>query len=78
MPIKAWGRAPHEAVVVEPSRRRVYLTEDASKPTGLALPLERSPADARIAHQLGVPTTVSWKPSPCSRTTAACCPTWLM
>ncbi|WP_406832100.1 alkaline phosphatase PhoX [Pedococcus sp. KACC 23699] len=34
-PIAAWGRAPHEAVVVEPSRRRVYLTEDASKPTGL-------------------------------------------
>ncbi len=34
-PIKAWGRAPHEAVVVEPSRQRVYLTEDASKPTGL-------------------------------------------
>ncbi|MGN6333836.1 MAG: alkaline phosphatase PhoX [Motilibacteraceae bacterium] len=29
-PIKAWGRAAHEAVVVEPSRRRVYLTEDAS------------------------------------------------
>ncbi len=35
LPIKPWGRAPHEAVVVEPSRRRVYLTEDASKPTGL-------------------------------------------
>ncbi len=35
LPITAWGRAPHEAVVVEPSRRRVYLTEDASKPTGL-------------------------------------------
>ncbi len=34
-PIKAWGRAPHEAVVVEPSLRRVYLTEDASSPTGL-------------------------------------------
>jgi hypothetical protein len=34
-PITAWGRAPHEAVVVEPSRRRVYLTEDASNPTGL-------------------------------------------
>ncbi|MGN6243259.1 MAG: alkaline phosphatase PhoX [Motilibacteraceae bacterium] len=29
-PIKAWGRAAHEAVVVEPRRRRVYLTEDAS------------------------------------------------
>ena len=35
LPIKAWGRAPHEAVVMEPGRRRVYLTEDASKPTGL-------------------------------------------
>ncbi|MEP6798522.1 MAG: alkaline phosphatase PhoX, partial [Lapillicoccus sp.] len=34
-PIKAWGRAPHEAVVIEPGRRRVYLTEDASSPTGL-------------------------------------------
>ncbi|MFD1720904.1 alkaline phosphatase PhoX [Amnibacterium endophyticum] len=34
-PIEAWGRAPHEAVVVEPSRTRVYLTEDASRPTGL-------------------------------------------
>ncbi len=34
-PIAAWGRAPHEAVVIEPNRRRVYLTEDASKPTGL-------------------------------------------
>jgi secreted PhoX family phosphatase len=35
LPIKAWGRAPHEAVVVEPTRQRVYLTEDASSPTGL-------------------------------------------
>ena len=35
LPIKAWGRAPHEAVVVEPSRERVYLTEDAGNPTGL-------------------------------------------
>ena len=34
-PIKAWGRFPHEAVVIEPSRRAAYLTEDASKPTGL-------------------------------------------
>jgi secreted PhoX family phosphatase len=34
-PIRAWGRAAHEAVVVEPSRERVYLTEDASGPTGL-------------------------------------------
>ena len=35
VPIRAWGRFPHEAVVVEPSRRRVYLTEDASSPNGL-------------------------------------------
>ena len=35
LPIKAWGRFPHEAVVIDPSRERVYLTEDASKPTGL-------------------------------------------
>ena len=34
-PIKAWGRFPHEAVVIEPSRTRVYLTEDASGPNGL-------------------------------------------
>ncbi len=34
-PIKAWGRAAHEAVVIEPGRERVYLTEDASSPTGL-------------------------------------------
>ncbi len=34
-PIKAWGRFPHEAVVIEPSRTRAYLTEDASSPTGL-------------------------------------------
>ncbi len=34
-PITAWGRAPHEAAVVEPSRRRVYLTEDSGNPNGL-------------------------------------------
>ena len=34
-PIRAWGRFPHEAVVVEPTRRRVYLTEDSSEPNGL-------------------------------------------
>lgn len=34
-PIKAWGRFAHEAVVVEPGRDRVYLTEDAGSPTGL-------------------------------------------
>lgn len=35
VPIKAFGRFAHEALVVEPSRRRVYLTEDASNPNGL-------------------------------------------
>ena len=34
-PIKAWGRMAHEAVVVEPNRGRVYLTEDSSGPNGL-------------------------------------------
>ncbi|MBM7799996.1 secreted PhoX family phosphatase [Microlunatus panaciterrae] len=34
-PIQAWGRAPHEAVVIESTRERAYLTEDASKPNGL-------------------------------------------
>jgi secreted PhoX family phosphatase len=34
-PIKAWGRYPHEAVVVAPNRTQVYLTEDASTPNGL-------------------------------------------
>ena len=34
-PIKAWGRAPHEAVVIEPSRTMAYITEDAKAPTGL-------------------------------------------
>jgi uncharacterized protein len=34
-PIKAWGRYPHEAVVVAPNRTQVYLTEDASNPNGL-------------------------------------------
>ncbi|MBA3233982.1 MAG: DUF839 domain-containing protein [Propionibacteriales bacterium] len=35
LPIKAWGRAKHEAVVVERTRERVYITEDASEPNGL-------------------------------------------
>jgi secreted PhoX family phosphatase len=34
-PIKAFGRFPHEAVVVDPTRGHVYLTEDASGPNGL-------------------------------------------
>jgi secreted PhoX family phosphatase len=34
-PIKAFGRYAHEACAVDPQRRRVYLSEDASKPNGL-------------------------------------------
>ncbi|GAA2478044.1 PhoX family protein [Streptomyces thermolineatus] len=34
-PLKALGRYAHEAVVVDPSRGHLYLTEDASKPNGL-------------------------------------------
>src|SRR5262249_34530190 len=34
-PIKAFGRFEHEALAVEPSLRRVYLSEDASGPNGL-------------------------------------------
>jgi secreted PhoX family phosphatase len=34
-PIKALGRFEHEAVAVDPHRGAIYLTEDASKPTGL-------------------------------------------
>ncbi len=34
-PIKAFGRFAHEAVVIEPSLARAYLTEDASDPSGL-------------------------------------------
>ncbi|MEO7448906.1 MAG: alkaline phosphatase PhoX, partial [Humibacillus sp.] len=34
-PIKAFGRFPHEAVVVDPLRGHVYSTEDASNPNGL-------------------------------------------
>ena len=46
-PIKAWGRFPHEAVVVAPDRTRVYLTEDASSPNGL-LYRWTAPASYRI------------------------------
>ena len=53
LPIKAWGRAPHEAVVVEPNRRRVYLTEDASKPTGLLYRWTGPKIGPGIAHRLG-------------------------
>jgi uncharacterized protein len=34
-PIKAFGRYAHEALAVDPSRTRVYLSEDASNPNGL-------------------------------------------
>ncbi len=55
-PIEAWGRFPHEAVVIEPSRTRAYLTEDASRPTGLFYRWS-APAGLRlakgIARQLG-------------------------
>jgi uncharacterized protein len=34
-PIKAFGRYAHEALAVDPSWRRVYLSEDASSPNGL-------------------------------------------
>jgi uncharacterized protein len=34
-PIKALGRFEHEAVAVDPRRGDIYLTEDASGPTGL-------------------------------------------
>jgi secreted PhoX family phosphatase len=34
-PIKALGRYAHEAVVVDPARGHLYLTEDASGPNGL-------------------------------------------
>jgi uncharacterized protein len=52
LPIKAWGRAPHEAVVVEPGQRRVYLTEDASKPTGLLYRWSGPKIGPGIAHRL--------------------------
>jgi secreted PhoX family phosphatase len=34
-PIKAFGRFDHEALAVEPNRKHVYLSEDASGPNGL-------------------------------------------
>lgn len=56
LPIECWGRAPHEAVVIEPSRRRVYLTEDASRPTGLIYRWSapgRERVGPRIAERFG-------------------------
>jgi len=34
-PIKAFGRYAHEALAIDPSRKHVYLSEDASNPNGL-------------------------------------------
>ena len=34
-PIKAFGRYAHEALAIDPERKRVYLSEDASSPNGL-------------------------------------------
>ena len=60
-PIKALGRYAHEALVVEPHRGRIYLTEDAGNPNGLvyrftppdsALPLRRGSLK-RLADDAG-------------------------
>lgn len=45
-PIKALGRFPHEAVVVDPEEHVLYLTEDAGGPNGL-LYRYRPPDEAR-------------------------------
>jgi secreted PhoX family phosphatase len=50
LPITAWGRAAHEAVVIEPSRTRAYLTEDASGPTGLLYRWTAQPGYRLRAH----------------------------
>ena len=55
-PIKAFGRFAHEALVVEPSRERVYLTEDASKPNGL---LYRWTAPRGVRLSAGVGATLA-------------------
>ena len=41
LPIKAWGRAPHEAVVVEPSRDARLPHRGRQRPDRAALPLDR-------------------------------------
>lgn len=60
-PIKALGRFPHEAVVVDPEEQFLYLTEDAGGPNGLlyryvppaeALPLGRGSL-RRLADDAG-------------------------
>ncbi|MEO3859783.1 alkaline phosphatase PhoX [Acrocarpospora sp. B8E8] len=54
-PIKAFGRFDHEALAVEPKRRRVYLSEDASGPNGLFYRWTASAGrlEQGIANQLG-------------------------
>jgi secreted PhoX family phosphatase len=65
-PIKAFGRYAHEACAVDPSRRRVYLSEDASNPNGLfyrwtapgSLRLARGIAD-QLGPDTGVPEAMA-------------------
>ena len=55
-PIKAFGRFSHEALAVSPDRTRVYLSEDASGPTGLFYRWTAPPGTRlgpRIARRLG-------------------------
>ncbi|MBZ6200253.1 PhoX family protein [Streptomyces olivaceus] len=49
-PVKALGRYAHEAVVVDPKRGHLYLTEDASGPNGL---LYRWSPPERFRHGRG-------------------------
>jgi len=55
-PIKAFGRYAHEALAIDPTRRQVYLSEDASNPNGLFYRWT-APAGVRlgdgVAAQLG-------------------------
>ena len=79
VPIKAWGRFAHEAVVIEPSRTRAYLTEDASGPNGL---FYRWTAPTgyrlrpRIAEALGAERRHARGARGARPATAACCRTW--
>lgn len=50
-PIRAWGRYPHEAVVVAPGQKQVYLTEDAGAPNGLVYRWT-APAGYRVRPRL--------------------------
>ncbi len=49
-PVKAFGRFPHEAVVVDPRSGHVYLSEDAGSPNGLVY---RWSPDRRSARRRG-------------------------